>query len=94
MDKYFTDYSIGFLTRGCFRKCPFCVNKNYEKVEIHAPLSEFYDPTRKKICLLDDNFLGHPEWERMLNEIKTAELIQFDFPVPQSFEGQVARAEG
>lgn len=70
MDKYFTDYSIGFLTRGCFRKCPFCVNKNYEKVEIHAPLSEFYDPTRKKICLLDDNFLGHPEWERMLNELK------------------------
>ena len=27
---YFKDYlyySIGFLTRGCFRKCPFCVNR-------------------------------------------------------------------
>ena len=26
--KYYRDYSIGFLTRGCFRQCPFCVNKN------------------------------------------------------------------
>jgi len=28
--KYFDDYenySIGFITRGCFRQCPFCVNK-------------------------------------------------------------------
>lgn len=23
--KEYTDYSIGFMTRGCFRKCPFCV---------------------------------------------------------------------
>lgn len=25
--KYYLDYSIGFLTRGCFRQCSFCVNK-------------------------------------------------------------------
>lgn len=24
--KYYLDYSIGFLTRGCFRQCQFCVN--------------------------------------------------------------------
>ena len=30
--KGYTDYSIGFMTRGCFRKCEFCVNKKYEKV--------------------------------------------------------------
>ncbi len=29
---YYTDYSIGFLTRGCFRKCSFCVNQNYDRV--------------------------------------------------------------
>ena len=28
---YYTDYSIGFLTRGCFRQCSFCVNQNYKK---------------------------------------------------------------
>ena len=27
---YFLDYSIGFLSRGCFRKCAFCVNRNYD----------------------------------------------------------------
>ena len=25
--KDYKEYSIGFLTRGCFRRCPFCVNK-------------------------------------------------------------------
>lgn len=25
---YYKNYSIGFLTRGCFRQCEFCVNKS------------------------------------------------------------------
>jgi hypothetical protein len=32
-------------------------------------INEFYDDTRKKICLLDDNFLGCPQWKPMLNEL-------------------------
>ena len=76
--KYYLDYSIGFLTRGCFRQCPFCVNQNYHKVEKHSPLCEFYDPTRKKICLLDDNFLGHPDWKYMLLDLQnTHKRFQF-----------------
>lgn len=67
--KEYTDYSIGFMTRGCFRKCPFCVNQKYDHVFLHSPLDEFYDPTRKKICLLDDNFLGCPNWRGILNEL-------------------------
>jgi hypothetical protein len=55
---FFTDYSIGFTTRGCFRHCPFCVNKNSNKVELHSPVDEFYDPTKKKLAMLDDNILG------------------------------------
>lgn len=76
--KYYLDYSIGFMTRGCFRQCEFCVNKNYEKVYLHSPLDEFFDPTRKKICLLDDNFLGCSEWERMLVQLQaTKRPFQF-----------------
>lgn len=67
---YYTDYSIGFLTRGCFRKCDFCVNKNYDRVSVHSPLAEFHDPVRPKICLLDDNFFGCPKWRELLNELK------------------------
>lgn len=67
--KEYTDYSIGFMTRGCFRKCPFCVNQKYDHVFLHSPLDEFYDETRKKICLLDDNFLGCPRWKDILQEL-------------------------
>lgn len=67
--KEYTDYSIGFMTRGCFRKCPFCVNQKYDHVFLHSPLDEFFDPTRKKICLLDDNVLGCPRWKDILNEL-------------------------
>lgn len=75
---YYTDYSIGFLTRGCFRKCAFCVNKNYDRVQVHSPLKEFYDPTRPKICLQDDNFLGCSAWKEMLDELKaTGRPFQF-----------------
>ena len=76
--KYYLDYSIGFLTRGCFRQCGFCVNKNSKSVVKHSPLDEFYDPSRKKICLLDDNFFGCAKWEDMILELqKTGKLFQF-----------------
>lgn len=75
---YYTDYSIGFLTRGCFRKCAFCVNKNYDRVATHSPLSEFLDTARPKICLLDDNFFGSPNWKVLLSELQqTGKPFQF-----------------
>lgn len=67
--KEYTDYSIGFITRGCFRKCKFCVNQKFDHVFPHSPLEEFYDPKRKKICLLDDNFLGCPQWKTLLQQL-------------------------
>lgn len=76
--RYYLDYSIGFVTRGCFRQCEFCVNRNYKKVEEHSPLSEFVDESRKKICLLDDNFLGCPNWKNLLEQLQaTGKPFQF-----------------
>ena len=76
--KCYTDYSIGFLTRGCFRQCKFCVNQNYKKVNKASPLSEFYDDSRKKILLLDDNFLGYSKWREELEELnKTGKRFLF-----------------
>ena len=59
--EFYTDYSIGYTTRGCFRHCPFCVNKNSNKVELHSPIDEFHDPNTKKLAMLDDNVLGLPD---------------------------------
>jgi len=67
--KEYTDYSIGFLTRGCFRKCKFCVNQKYDRCFAHSALSEFFDESRRKICLLDDNFFACPKWKEMLEEL-------------------------
>lgn len=74
----YLEYSIGFMTRGCFRKCPFCVNQKYDHVFLHSPLDEFYDKSRKKICLLDDNFFGCPKWKELLQElIETGRPFKF-----------------
>lgn len=76
--KYYTDYSIGFLTRGCFRKCDFCVNKRYDRCVPHSPLSEFFDPERKKICFLDDNFFACPGWKDLIQPVlQTGKRFQF-----------------
>lgn len=80
-ESQFSDYlynSIGFITRGCFRKCPFCVNKKYDKAEINSHVFEFFDPSRKRISLWDDNFLSHPEWSELLKELEeTGRYFQF-----------------
>ncbi|WP_197019586.1 hypothetical protein [Anaerovibrio lipolyticus] len=70
----YQEYSIGFTTRGCIRKCPFCVNQNCDHVERWSPVSEFLAdleeyPNRKKIYLWDDNILAFPQWESVLNEL-------------------------
>ncbi|MBQ8898483.1 MAG: hypothetical protein IJY86_08380 [Clostridia bacterium] len=67
--KEYTDYCIGFITRGCFRKCKFCVNQKFDHVFQHSPLEEFYFDKCKKICLLDDNFLGCPNWKQLLQQL-------------------------
>jgi len=71
--KQFKDYqhfSIGFLTRGCIRKCPFCVNKNIDYVYDYSSLSDFVDTTRPMIYLWDDNFLASKNWKTLLLELQ------------------------
>lgn len=74
----YLDYSIGFTTRGCFRKCSFCVNQKYDRAFAHSPLNEFYDPTRPYIYLWDDNFLAYHGWETILDDLEaTGKPFQF-----------------
>lgn len=76
--KDYYNYSIGFMTRGCFRKCDFCINKKYDKVERHASVKEFLDDKRKYIYLWDDNILGYSKWYEVFDELeKTGKRFQF-----------------
>lgn len=74
----YLDYSIGFTTRGCFRKCSFCVNKKYNRVFKHSPIDEFLDTERPYIYLWDDNILAYENWESVIDDIEaTGKPFQF-----------------
>ena len=66
---YYLDYSIGYLTRKCFRGCYYCINRDYKKVETASSIVEFLDETRPKVCFLDDNFLGYPRWRELIQPV-------------------------
>ena len=53
-------YSIGFLTRRCYRHCPFCVNKLENGVVPYSELEWFHDKSRPHVYFWDDNFLAAP----------------------------------
>jgi len=56
---YGYEYSMGFLTRGCIRKCPWCfVPRKEGSVRAHADVDEFL--RHKDVVLLDNNVLAHP----------------------------------
>jgi hypothetical protein len=67
--KYFTDFSIGFMTRGCIRRCPYCINKNEKKVYKHSELIEFVDNSRPFIMLLDDNITAYIKFENIFEQL-------------------------
>lgn len=69
--KDYLDYSIGFLTRGCFRQCPFCVNRLESRVLPYSDLDDFNNPDKPYIYLWDDNFLGCSSWSILLEKLKS-----------------------
>lgn len=101
--KDYKEYSIGFLTRGCFRRCPFCVNKLERKSMPYSKLSDFLDNeidektgklVRPYIYLWDDNFLASPYWEQLLDElIATKRPFQFRQGLDERLLAQNKRGE-
>jgi hypothetical protein len=57
------DYSIGFSTRGCIRKCHFCIVPEKEGAfkRVQHP-EEWYNPEFDKIMFLDNNILADKDW--------------------------------
>jgi len=66
-DLYGIDYSMGFTTRGCIRKCEFCdVWRKEGPLREHSPIEEFWNPHHDKLLLLDNNFLASSLWREKL----------------------------
>lgn len=80
-DKYkdYLKYSIGFLTRGCIRHCPFCINKLESTIHPYSKLEWFVDNSRDEegrlkrpyVYLWDDNFLASDVsvWKPLLQQL-------------------------
>lgn len=78
--KDYMHYSIGFLTRGCFRQCPFCVNRLEKSSQPYSKLEDFLDLSRPYIYLWDDNFFASPRnvWKPALEKLMaTGKPFQF-----------------
>ena len=67
---YGIDYALGFTSRGCVRRCGFCVVPEKEgRVRDHAEIREFWTG-QKLVRLLDANFLAAPSWRARLAEAR------------------------
>ena len=62
-DLYPSTYSLGFTTRGCIRKCPFCiVNDKEGRLRRWQHVRDFHDERFDRVSLLDNNALGDRTW--------------------------------
>lgn len=69
-DLYGIDYSMGFTSRGCIRKCPWCIVPKLEgSLRNHASIREFLSPEHNKLILLDNNFLASSKWRENIDFI-------------------------
>ncbi len=72
---YGENYSMGFTTRGCCRKCSFCIVRDKEgSLRFNASLKEFVHPTHKNLLLMDNNLLGYKKHLDILKDIKERDL--------------------
>jgi hypothetical protein len=67
---YGVQYSMGYTSRGCIRKCPWCIVPQKEgDIRDNAHFDEFYVPEWRKLILWDNNFLASPKWYQNLKEM-------------------------
>jgi len=58
-DLYGIDYGIGFLTRGCIRRCEHCIVPEKEgNIRINADIGELIKSGARDVVLLDNNILA------------------------------------
>ncbi len=67
---YGIDYAMGFTTRGCIRRCPFCIVPEKEgKIRAVADVYDFWTG-QKNLMLMDNNLTAAPDhYERILKQL-------------------------
>ena len=74
------DYAIGFLTRGCIRKCPWCVVPKKEgKIHAAGTWDKIKRPDSNKILFLDNNVLASDHGIHQIEELSKNIYVYIDF---------------
>ena len=74
------DFAIGFLTRGCIRKCEWCVVPHKEGlIRPNADWHQIKRPDTKKILFLDNNVLAHKHGIEQIADMAGRKDIRIDF---------------
>lgn len=63
------DYSVQFFSRGCIRRCPFCLVREKEGL-IHPVEPVDLNPNGRHIEVLDNNFFANPEWKSAVEYLR------------------------
>lgn len=73
------DFSMGFTSRGCIRRCPWCIVPEKEgNIRSNARIYEFWNPAHRKIVLLDNNILAAPNCQQTMEDL-ICENLEVDF---------------
>ena len=73
------DYAIGFLTRGCIRKCPWCVVPKKEgKIRPYRTWKEIKRPDSRDIVFMDNNVLACPHGIEQMKDM-IGKDVRIDF---------------
>lgn len=72
--------NLGFATRGCIRKCYFCIVPQKEgRIRAEADIYDLWDGKSKEIILLDNNILALPEHFFLISKQLKKENLKVDF---------------
>ena len=72
--------NLGFTTRGCIRKCEFCIVPEKEgRIKIEGDLLDLWDGKAKDITLLDNNILAAPKHFKEICNQARENKIRLDF---------------
>lgn len=78
-DLFKCDYALGFTTRGCIRKCPFCyVPKKEGKIRAVGDIYDFWRG-QDRLMLLDNNLTALPDQFEKICKQLIAEKVHTDF---------------
>lgn len=93
-DLFGCDYAMGYVSRGCIRRCPWCVVWRKDgKVRQVAEIEDFWHG-QERLRLLDDNLTAMPELfvETCLKLRDTGTAVKFESLDIRLMDDEMARA--